>query len=152
MKNSFYIFLITVVTVIFFVKLFYPKPAIFFTPETTKGDIWYFNYPVRNFLGNSLKNIKLPLWIRDMGTGYPIYAEGQIGTFNIFNLMFFSLFPNWLAFNLSYITIFFLNFLGYFLFFKIQKIRFSAGTIVVLVIFFVYFQILPCIKGVKFDR
>lgn len=93
-------------SIFFFLPLFYPEPHLFVTPDFGKSDIWNFNYPLKNFLSESLKRGELPLWSKDIGAGFPVLAEGQIGTFHPLNLFLFSLLPTWQAFNLSYVFIF----------------------------------------------
>ena len=117
------VFILLVIFSLYFGRLFYPEPSIFFTPEIGRSDIWHFNYPVKDFLARSLKNGELPLWNNMAGNGFPFLAEGQIGTFNLTNLMLFSIFPTWLAFNLSYVVIFSTAFAGTYLFLK--KLKFG---------------------------
>ncbi|MFC1711240.1 YfhO family protein [Patescibacteria group bacterium] len=102
----------------FFHRLFIPRPSLFYTPDFGQSDIWNFNYPIKDFLSISLKQGSLPFWSKDIATGFPFFAEGQIGTLNFFNLILFFLLPTWLAWNISYIIIFSTAFAGTFLFFK----------------------------------
>lgn len=132
-KGYFVVLLILILCFLFFSRLFYPKPSLFYTPDFGQSDIWNFNYPIKNFLAQSLKSGQLPFWSKDVGTGFPFLAEGQIGTFNIFNLILFYIFPAWLAWNLSYLIIFFAAFLGTYLFLRKNKLSnfasFFAGFI-----------------------
>lgn len=96
-----YLFLL-LFTIIFFNKLLISPLSIFSTP----GDIAYFNYPLKNFLAESLKNHQLPLWNSQIGTGFPILADSPVGTFYLPNLVLFYFFPTSTAFNLSYIFLF----------------------------------------------
>jgi len=50
------------------------------------------NYPFAAFFHAALGSGTLPLWNDALGLGFPLYAEGQIGTFYP---------PNWLIFQLS---------------------------------------------------
>ena len=107
-----------VVTILFFGRLFYPEPSIYYYAEYTRSDVWHFNFPLKAYFADSLKNENLPLWNRYAGNGFPILAEGQIGTFNPVNIILFYLFPVWLAFNLSYIFVFLTSFFGAYFFSK----------------------------------
>lgn len=114
-----YIFLVAF-TLIFFHKLFFSS-SIFSTP----GDIAYFNYPLKNFLSESLKNYQLPLWSNQIGTGFPILADSPIGAFYLPNLILFYLFPTPIAFNLHYILIFLTSTIGTYLlcrYYKLSKL------------------------------
>jgi len=105
-KNIFPIVLFTFFILVFFGKLFFPQPKIFVTPDFGTSDLLHFYYPVKNFLGESLKHKELPLWSNGVGAGFPMYAEGQMGTFNLINLTLFTVFPTAIAFNLVYIISF----------------------------------------------
>lgn len=106
------------VFVVFFARLFFPEPKVFYTPDYARSDIWNFHYPVKDFLSRSLKEGELPFWTKDIGTGIPLFAEGQIGSLYFPNLILFYLFPTWLAWNLSYILVFIITVSGAYLFFK----------------------------------
>ncbi len=103
---------ITLIIVGFFLKLFYPIPQVYYTPGFGRSDIWSFNYPLKDFLSTSIKNGHLPFWSKNIGTGFPVFAESQIGTFYLPNLLLFGFLPTWLAFNLSYALSFMISFLG----------------------------------------
>jgi hypothetical protein len=117
-----YFLVILVICLVFFSKLFYPKPSLFYTLDFGQSDIWNFNYPIKDFLADSLKKGELPFWSKDVGTGFPFFAEGQIGALNLSNLILFYFLPAWLAFNISYIVIFFTSSLGCFFFLKKHSI------------------------------
>jgi hypothetical protein len=103
---------------LFFARLFYPEPMIFYLPEYERSDIWNQNYPFKDFLSHSLKHGELPFWSKDAGTGFSLFAEGQVGTLYIPNLILFYFLPTWIAWNLSYILLFLLSFLGAYLFYR----------------------------------
>jgi hypothetical protein len=67
-------------------------------------------------LGQALHSGFLPFWSKDIGTGFPIFAESQIGIFNLSNLVFFRLFDPALAIDLGYITTFLIAISGTYLF------------------------------------
>lgn len=102
---------IIIFTFFFFYRLFFPI-SIFSTP----GDIAYFNFPLKNFLSESLKNHQLPMWSNLTGTGFPILADGPMGTFYIPNLILFYFLPPTLAFNISYVLIFLIASISMYLF------------------------------------
>lgn len=60
------------------------------------------NLPDKFELARDLKSLRLPLWEERIGQGYPMLAEGIIGTFYIPNILVFFLLP----FNLAWPTIY----------------------------------------------
>ena len=116
-------FIIFFVITLFFQKLFFPGLKMFVCPDFGSGDVWYYNYPVKSFAANLLRQGKLPLWVKDLGGGFPLFAEGQTGLFFLPNLLFLLLdIP--LAFNLQYVLSFLIAALG--LFFYLRNFRFSV--------------------------
>ena len=107
-----------VIPLIFFAKLFIPEPSIYVTPDFAASDIWNFNYPLKDFLSQSLKHGELPFWSKGIATGSPVFAEGVIGSLYGFNLLFFGFLPTSLAWNLSYPVHLFLALLGSYFFFR----------------------------------
>ncbi|OGY16414.1 MAG: hypothetical protein A2785_01230 [Candidatus Chisholmbacteria bacterium RIFCSPHIGHO2_01_FULL_49_18] len=118
LKRFWPILFIILVVAAYFWRLFFPEPKLFYTVETLGSDLWSFYYPNKDFLSHSLKSGTLPFWSKDVGTGLPLFAGGQIGSLYLPNLVLYFLFPTWLAWNLNYILAFFLVFLGSFLFFQ----------------------------------
>ncbi len=94
-----------------------PKVGIYATPDYGRSEIWSLNYPLKSLLSDSLKKSKLPFWNKQVGTGYPVFAEGQIGALFLPNLVLYYLLPTPIAFNLSYIIAFGILFVGSFCFF-----------------------------------
>lgn len=117
-KHRYPIIIIFTIVLLFFARLFLPEPKLFYTPDFSRSDVWNFNYPLKDFFAQSLKNGQLPFWSKDIGTGFPLFAEAQIGSLSIVNLIFFYFFPTWFAWNLSYVFIFFFSFFGCYLFFN----------------------------------
>lgn len=108
------LFILVLVIFAFFAKLFFP-PSMFITPDYGRSDLLHFNIPVKTMLSDSLKNYELPFWEPRIGQGFPVFDEGQIGTFYIPNLILFTVLPFWLAFNLGYIVTFLLASFGSYL-------------------------------------
>lgn len=120
--------------ILFFSKLFYPKLSIFVTPDFGQSDVLHFNYPLKEYLGESLKENQLPFWSNDVGGGMPIFSEGQIGTFYIFNLILFKFLANFLAYNLNYLISYFLAFAFSYLFCREIKLS-KKGSFLSAVVF-----------------
>lgn len=116
---SLIVFLISV----FFLRLFYPTISLFVTPDFGGSDLWQLNLPAKYFLSQSLKDNQLPVWNSDIGLGFPVLAEGQIGVFNFFNLLLFKSLPFTYAFNLSFIFLFLFSALGAYFYLRIIKIH-----------------------------
>jgi hypothetical protein len=131
--NFFPLLIFTLLVIFFFAPLFYPQPKILSTPDFGHSDVWHFNYPLKDFLGQSLKKHQVPLWNKDIGMGQPLLAEGQIGTFFIPNLLLFYLLPTHIAFNLGLFLIVFLAGSGTYLYcraIKLAKLVSLFGAIV----------------------
>jgi hypothetical protein len=67
--------------------------------------LWNFDmpkidYPLASFYHDALRAGRLPLWNDQLGLGYPLYAEGQIGPFYPPNWVLFQ-FPPMLALDMS---------------------------------------------------
>ena len=74
-----------------------------------KGDYLQQFLPWYRLYAGSLKEFHLPLWIRHIQCGFPLFAEGQIGALYPFNLLFFFFLPFKLAYNYSFLFHFILT-------------------------------------------
>ncbi len=110
--------------------------GIFITGDLAASDIMEQNYPMRNFLGQSLKNGFFPLWNPYIFCGFPSFAEGQGGFFYPLNLLLFYLLPAWVAYNYSVILTFFLA--GIFTFFYARLIKLSKSACLLAGIIFMF--------------
>ena len=63
-------------------------------------DLPKIDFPLASFFHDALREGRLPLWNDDLGLGYPLYAEGQIGAFYPPNWLLFQ-FPPLIALDLS---------------------------------------------------
>lgn len=124
-KLHFILILIIIIsaTAFFFHSLFFPQINLFYTPDFGHSDFWNFNYPIKDYLAKTLKKFQLPLWTTQIGNGFPLFAESQIGSLNIFNLVFFFLLPTFYAINFLYISIFLFNSFGCFFLAKELKLN-----------------------------
>ncbi len=100
---GFLIFLV----LIFFNKFFFPNPSLLYTVEPIGSDLLSVNYPAKIFMSQSIKSGVLPLWSENMGN-FPIFSEGQIGTFYLPNLILYFLLPTPLALDINYLLVFIL--------------------------------------------
>ena len=75
--------------------------SLFFTQDFGNSDIWHLNYPAKHLLQQALRAGHLPLWVPEIGTGFPLLAEGQVGALYPPNIVLFGLLPLPLAFNWS---------------------------------------------------
>ena len=100
---------------------------MFGTPDFGHSDVWHFNFAIKFFLSKVLKENALPLWSKDLGTGFPLLAEGQMGLGNLYNLLAFRLLDPVLAFNLGFVVIFVTLAIGSYLYARIINLsRISA--------------------------
>ncbi|MEW6607367.1 MAG: YfhO family protein [bacterium] len=117
-----------VLVLIYFFKLAISK-GIFITGDLTLSDLMSQYYPFRHLLGESLKNLQIPLWTQYIFGGYPILAQGEMGAFYPLNLILFSLLPDFVAFNFSVILNFFLGTLFLFLYARVINLSKSASLL-----------------------
>lgn len=126
----------------YFGRLFYPVPQLFYTPDYGRSDIPNFNLPVKYFLAENLANNQLPFWTKQIGTGVPIFAEGQIGALFIYNLLAFKFLPFWVAWNLAIPAALLFGFIGSYLFLRELKFNWLTATIFASVFNFSGFHII----------
>lgn len=100
-----HILFITIIVCIYFAKFFFPEPQLLVTPDYGRSDSWHFSLVTRVILSRHLHSGLLPVWIREMGNGFPLMAEGQTGTLFFINLFLFSIFDALTAYNLSFIFV-----------------------------------------------
>lgn len=110
------------ITIFFFLPLFYPHLNIFVTPDFGLSDVVHYTYPVRQLLSESIKSGVAPIWNKNLGMGYPLFAEGQIGFFYFYNQIAFRLLPSVLAVNLGYVFTFLTAAIGTYVFLRLLKL------------------------------
>jgi hypothetical protein len=128
-KHILAVIIFTTISLLFHSKLIFPSSSIYFTPDYGQSDIWHLNYALKFNLAQALKSNSIPLWSNQVGSGYPLLAEGQTGAFNLFNLTAFKLLPPLLAFNLGYIFIFAFTSIGMYLLLKTLKFDYLLSLI-----------------------
>ncbi|MCL4338158.1 YfhO family protein [Patescibacteria group bacterium] len=111
----------------FFFRLFFPNPSLFMIPDFGESDVLHLNLPLKFILSQSLRSKNWPLWTPYLGGGFPILAEGQIGTFYLPNLISFRFLPFITAYNLNLLFAYVLIFAGSFLFFRILNLSKTAS-------------------------
>lgn len=88
LKKSWPIILLIFLDAIFFAPLFFPHLKLIITPEYGGGDETIFHYPVKFFLKEAYqKGIVIPFWSKDIGAGYPLYAQQESGFLNPINYL-----------------------------------------------------------------
>jgi len=91
-----------ILAAVYYFHLFWPQLNVLVTPDFGSSDIWHGHMPLKYFLAESLKNHSFPFWSKDLGTGYPLLAQGHLGTFNILNIVIYYCFSFPLASNLFF--------------------------------------------------
>lgn len=91
------------------------------TPDFGHSDLWHQNFAFAFHLSQSLKQGYFPIWIKDLGTGFPMLADGEMGMFNFINIILFKFFNPALAFNLTYFFVFLFLITGSYLFARVLK-------------------------------
>lgn len=115
--------ILTGLILIFFWRLFFPTLSLFMIPDFGESDVLHLNLPFKHILSTSLKNKEWPLWTPYLASGFPLLAEGQIGTFYLPNLLFFRFLPLVWGYNLNLVLSYLLASLGTYLF--ARKLGFS---------------------------
>ena len=92
------------------------------TPDMGHSDLWHLNFSLKFLFGKALHEGYLPLWSKDLGTGFPLAGEGQTGMFNLLNLLSFRFFDPVTAFNLSFLGIFIILATGTYFFGRLLKL------------------------------
>ncbi|OGG20797.1 hypothetical protein A3D03_03905 [Candidatus Gottesmanbacteria bacterium RIFCSPHIGHO2_02_FULL_40_13] len=121
--NTFYhiyisVFVFILCVSLLFTRLFYPIEQIFMIPDFGVSDVLHQNLPFKSILSESLKLNQWPVWTPYLTNGFPILAEGQIGTFYLPNLIFFKFLPLVQAYNINLVLSYLLIFWGTFLFLR----------------------------------
>jgi len=127
--------LILLLNVIFFGRLFINR-EVFYTPGFGTSDLIDQNIPFRKILIDSLKQGKLPLWVSQMGQGFPLFAEGQVGALNLFNLIPSLIFPLDISLNVTYFLIFSLLAISTYLYIRRLGLSSGAGLLAALALTF----------------
>ncbi len=77
-----------------------------------------------------LHHFQLPVWVPNIyGSGYPLLAEGEIGTLSPINSLILFVFPFVWAINLLYLIYFLLAFFGSYFFLKINKLSSLSSSL-----------------------
>lgn len=82
-------------------------------------------YPWSSFYSQSIKNFTFPLWTRYIQSGFPLFAEGQVGMIYPFNIVLFFILPFSWAYNYSFLFHFILA--GIFMYLYSRKIGCSVS-------------------------
>ena len=112
---------------------------VYFWPSLTGGtfistgmiysDLMSFNYPLKDWYHHLLISGQMPLWTNLIGSGYPVFAEGQLGVLYPVHLLLFRLLPTLLAFNLNLYLHFLLAAVATFLFCRISLKRSISASL-----------------------
>jgi hypothetical protein len=76
-------------------------PLIFMRSSFLYGDSFVQFYPWFKCYSEAIKSFSFPYWIKAMGSGFPLMAEGQIGGFYPLNVILFFALPFKIAYNYS---------------------------------------------------
>lgn len=117
-KKSIPLIILAGLIIIFFFRLFYPSLSLFMIPDFGESDVLHLNLPFKYILSQSLQNHEWPLWTPYLANGFPLLAEGQIGTFYLPNLLLFRFLPLVTAYNLNLVFSYILASVGMYLFAK----------------------------------
>jgi len=84
-----------------FTLLFFLGPVFFMQKSFFGGDSFVQFLPWLKSYSLSLKNLHFPYWIRQIGSGFPLMAEGQIGGYYPLNILMFFALPFRAAYSYS---------------------------------------------------
>lgn len=119
---------ITIVIFAFHSRLFFPHLSFYVTPDYGRSDAWHLSIANKFYYAQELKKNRIPIWNPQIGTGYPILAEGQTGTFFLPNIVLLRFLPFALAYNLDLVFTFILAAAGIYLFSRSLQLNKLAST------------------------
>ena len=108
--------------------------VVFFSKAITlSGALFHFdligqNAPIRTFFYQQIAQGNFPLWCPDLGGGFPLFAEGQIGPLYLPNYLFHVFLPPWVAINLTVVFHAFLAIFG--AYFYLRNSRSNSASII----------------------
>ncbi len=83
---------------------FWSSTRIPYQGDVINSDVTEYNFPIKVFYAQSLREGKLPFWVHELGCGFPLLAEGQSGLLYPLNLLLYRFASPIPAFNLSIIV------------------------------------------------
>jgi|GEM_PF-6873036 len=101
--------------IIFFRKLFFPQQQLIITPEWSGGDSVVLQLPWKKSLCDNFKKGEIALWNKNMGFGWPLLAESEVGALNPINLLTCLASDYKTAYNLQFIAHIFIFQIGMFI-------------------------------------
>ena len=123
------VFLTVVLTVFFWDMLFQGQVYL-------HGDYKQQYFPWASYLNNHIKHFSLPLWAPELGCGFPLLAEGQIGAFYPLHWILYLLLPFPFSYHLSFIVLFALAGFFTYLFARQFGLAASGATLATVVFLF----------------
>ena len=113
---------------------------VFFGPIFFAGKGFYYGdykqqfYPWAWYLYKCVRHFSLPLWAPEIGCGFPLLAEGQIGALHPLQTLLFVLLPFVTAYSLAFVFYFMLS--GLFVYLLSRQLQVSAeGATIAAVVF-----------------
>lgn len=94
---------IILIIVSYAILFFLIRNELLFTPDFGESDAYHLNLSLKYLLAQSLKSNTLPFWTEALQSGFPIFAESQIGALFLPNLFFLKLFPFVTGYNLLFV-------------------------------------------------
>lgn len=119
------LFIASVLTIALY-RLFLPQLQFVSTPDFGQIDSLHMSISTKYFLWDKLQHNELPLWSKQIGSGYPVLGEGQIGTFFIPNILLYRLFDFAFAYNASLLLAILLFGLGMYVW--LRSVSFSPAA------------------------
>jgi len=108
---------------LFWGRLFFPTAQLLVTPDFGRSDAWDFSYGMKYALWEALQNHTLPLWENSIGSGFPLFAEGQIGALFLPNLLLFQLHDPVTAYNIALVSAVFILMTGMYCWSRLMGFR-----------------------------
>lgn len=135
-RDAWALLVISTCAAAFFFRLFWPTPLLLVTPDFGRSDAWHFTFVTKFLLGKNLTGGALPIWIPELGRGFPLMAEGQTGTFYIPNVLLYRFLDSVTAYNASILLT--ILFLGWGMYMWVRRMNWSriAGLFAALSLMF----------------
>ncbi len=129
-KNTLFFGVLAVSLLVFFGPIFLAGKGFYY------GDYKQQFYPWASYLYQSIHHFSLPLWAPEIGCGFPLLAEGQIGVLHPFQLLLFTLLPFATAYSFAFIFYFILS--GFFTYRLSRQFEMSAEGATIAAIVFLF--------------
>ncbi|MDO8611071.1 MAG: hypothetical protein Q7R95_11145, partial [bacterium] len=110
--------ILILLSIIFFLRLFYPTIKIIVTPDFQISDIFHYTFAEKHYLNHGLQLSSFNEYTNLLLSGQSLMSDGQLGNSNPINYIIYKYFPIAFGFNLNYIIYYIAGGIGMYFFTK----------------------------------